>query len=620
MTNNRKPVPKTDRDKYHPVRTENGCWDVHGAMLPACTEETAILYAAKNARTHDELEYLFWAFADLVWNKDPYERKMARQRWSHQMIHHAVREKYLAIGGAASAGKSWTIGGWAVFNFLLSPHNTIVLATSTDVKGAEKRIWGAIRKLMDMVEGAPVRVQSAEKSIRYEDNYGKLHPSGLFLITSDKSPSKDKVGKMIGVHADRVILIADELGDISHNVLTAATGNLAKNPHFQMIGMSNPASRMDPFGIFAMPSHGWGSVNTETDYGWKTKVGGYYLRLDAEDSPNFDEEDPSVPWETGKLFNFLPTRESLDADLDATMADSREAARKTRTYLRFNRAVFFDSDDDESYYSEADIRRAGADLPEVLQQAKTICGVDLSFSEGGDNTVLAFCDIGFDTRGQFSINLKELVYVQQDMTDKTTPRSLQISEKIRKECQKRGLTPDQVAIDASTGGGSALCDMLQLQWGEGFLRVQFGGSPSDKKIKNNSKLTGKDRYWNRAAELFFTARQYMLGRQIYGLNPTIIRQMCARKYESIKSSRGVLLKVEGKDKYRARMGHSPDETDAYLVAVELARTRFGVMAADPVPDSKAPTNMASWLRGKKFSENKYDPSRLGHDANLTWAG
>lgn len=603
---------------YHPERLEDGCWLIQGATLPACTEETAILYAAKHARTPEELEYLFWQFADRVWNKDPYEHHFSRHKWAHRMIHNACRERYLAIGGSASSGKSWAMAGWAIFSFLMSPHNTIVLVTSTDVKGARKRIWGAITKLIAHIEGAPIRMQESIGTIRYDDGTGNAHPEGIHIVTSDKSPSKDKVGKLIGTKAQRVILIADELGDIGPNIQTAATGNLAKNPHFQMIGMSNPASRFDPFGTFATPAGGWDAVNVETDYEWRTKVGGLYIRLDAEDSPNLDPVDLAVPWETGVFYPYLPTQATINEDLDSTMADSREEARKTRTYMRFNRAIFFDSDDDDSYYSEADIRKAGADNKVELHGAKTIAGIDLSFTAGGDKTVMVVCDIGYDDYQQLAIMLKELVYIQEDMTDKATPRTLQIAEKIKKECQKRKILPEHVAIDASSGGGSALCDMLQLQWAEGFLRVQFGGAASDKRIKNNSKLTGKDRYWNRAAELFFTAKQYLLGRQIYGLPAVIIKQMCGRYYEDVKSHRGILLKVESKEKFKQRVGSSPDETDAYLVAVELARTRFGFVAADPVKERVAQDSLARWLKNKNQSELRFDPSRLGHEANLVW--
>ena len=87
---------------------------------------------------------------------------------------------------------------------------------------------------------------------------------------------------MIGIHAPRVILIADELSDISENVLSAGTGNLAKNPYFQMIGMSNPSSRFDPFGVMATPKAGWAAINEELDYEWATRINGRYLRIDSE--------------------------------------------------------------------------------------------------------------------------------------------------------------------------------------------------------------------------------------------------------------------------------------------------------------------------------------------------
>lgn len=607
------------RKKWHPKRLDTGCWQLplDLGIIPGCNEITAVLKAARHIDDPEAIEYYYWWCADYWWNQDPEDKKMARHKWAHRMIHHAAREQYLAVGGSASSGKSHTYAGWAIFQFMRMPESTTVLVTSTDLRGARQRIWGSITDLIAYIDDAPWKVKDSIGVIAYDAGDGKPSRSGIRLATADKSQSKHKVGKLIGIKSKRVILIADELGDMGPNIQEAAF-NLRKNPSFQMIGMSNPGSRFDPFGVFSEPKDGWDSVNVEAETEWRTRLNGLFIRLDAEDSPNLDTKNSLVPYITGEFFPYLPSQKSIEDDLDATLAPTREEARKSRSYMRFNRAIFFDSDDDDTIYSEADIRKARADTKTELNKPILIAGVDPSFSNGGDKTVMAVCEVGWDSYAQFCVQLKELVYLHEDMTNKADPRTLQIAEAIRRECIKRKIKPENVGIDATGGGGSGLCDMLQLQWETSdFLRVQFGGRASDRRIKNDSKVTAAERYYNRASELFFVGKQFLLGRQIYGLPQAIVKQMCNRTFLTKKTSRGVVLQVEPKEKYKARTGSSPDETDAFLVAVETARVRHGFLAADPVAERKEPNALARWLKSKDFVRNRFDPSLLGHHANLS---
>ena len=609
-------LKKVRRGLYHPKKTKDGFWMCGETRIPDCDELTALLFTFKHSVFPDEKEYLFWEIADILWNSDPDEPKFEKHKWSYEIIHHACRETYLSIGGAANVGKSYVCAGWGIVNWLSDPGNTIVLMTSTDREGAKKRVWGCMKNLLDMVPGAPMKESFSIGAVPYWDGVNKpSSTAGIFLVTADKSKDKEKVGKLIGIHAPRVFLIADELSDISENVLSAGTGNLAKNPFFQMIGMSNPSSRFDPFGIMATPKAGWTGVNEELDYEWATKINGRYLRIDSEQSPNIvDDESPEYPG--GVYYVYLPTSESIETDL-STFGDTPEEARKSRNYMRFNRAIFFDGDDDENIYTESAFMKAGALDKTVIFRPTLLCGCDPSFSAGGDNTVMVFVEEGFDEHGQHVVQFKEMIYLYEDSTDHVNPRTLQIADKIIAECKKREIPPENFAIDASSGAGKGLCDVLQLQWGSNsFLRVEFGGAPSDRKIKNDSKITGKDRYANRASELFFAGLTYLLGRQLYGIPAIIAKQFAQRAVlPPKKGPNGIRLQVESKKLFKARVGKSPDEQDAYLVAVELARVRHMFMPLDPVARDTKGRDMAKWL-GTRRTHSSFAADRMGFVANL----
>ena len=605
-------LQETRRALFYPKKIPTG-WQILGRKVGAVNVLSALLFGFKVSDTPEEKEFFFWEIANLLWNKDPDDRKFAKHKWSYHIIHNACREKYLAIGGAGNSGKSYTCAGWGVVSWLADPANTLVLFTSTDLKGAKARVWGAMSKLLSMVPNPPCKFNDSIGVIKYFDGTQAFDTGGLRLVTADKSTSKDKVGKMIGIKAKKLILIADELGEMGPNVQSAATGNLSGNESFQMIGLSNPASRFDPFGLFATPKAGWESLS-ENDLEWRTKVGGLYIRFDSGSSPNIDT-DTNPEYESGEFYPYLPTTEKINEKLES-LGSTPEEARKSREFMRFDMALFHDSDEEESVYSEAEFLRAGALDKTKLHEPTKMAGCDPSYSSGGDSTVIAFIEEGFDLRGQHSIQLTELVYLYEDMTDSENPRTLQIADKIIRECKKRGVTPENFAIDSTSGAGKGLCDVLQLQWGTNvFMRVEFGGAASNRRIKNTSKLTGKDRYKNKASEIFFVGKQYLLGRQIYGIPPIIAKQMCQRLcLEPVKGPLGMILGVEPKKFFRARCGKSPDEADAFLVAVDGARTRRNFMPADPKPKGDQP-NIPKWLQSRR-THGSYADDRLGFVGGL----
>lgn len=595
---------------YHPKKIPGG-WQVGGIKLPAANRYTALLFAFKHAATPEAKEYLFWEIADHLWNKDPNDPKFVKHRWSWLMIHHACRERYLAVGGAGSSGKSYTMAGWAIINWLSDPANVQVLMTSTDLGGARGRIWGAAMKLLDMVPDPPCKIRDAIGVVAYYDGNTAFSTSGIKLLTADKS--KGRVSKMIGHKARFVLLIADEIGEMGSNVQQAATSNLSSNDRFQMIGLSNPASRFDSFGIYSEPKRGWDSINVEMDYEWRTKLNGLYIRLDSEDSPMVNRVD-SPEYVSDIFLPYLPTQAKIDEQLQILGATPEEA-RKSREYMRFWRALFFDSDDDENFYTESEFIRAKAQKggePRKLTNPVKIAGFDPSFSSNGDKSVLTIVEVGFDQYGRHSIVHKEQIVIYEDMTNKDDPRNLQIAEKVMKLCIDRKIDVHDLGVDAS-GAGGGFCDMLQLVWKPGFLRVQFGGAPSDKKIKNDSKVTAKERYKNRASELFFIGKNFLLAGQMADIPPVIIQQMCTRQYLTSKGPKGIVLQVQPKKEYKANCGSSPDETDSFLVAVEVARTRHLLTPSDPV--KLEGSQLRDFLQNRRTTSS-YACDKMGFVANI----
>jgi len=546
--------------------------DVGGLLIPPTNTITALLYGFAHHKANKAKEYYFWRLADELWNhEDLPEPMMVKHPWAVEMIKAVIRNKYVAIGGAANSGKSHTMAAWGILNWLAQPRDTLVLLTSTTLREARKRIWGSVISLLMVIDGAPVKIRDSIGSACYINESGVLiDRAGLSLVAAERSRTKDAIGKLIGIKQKKIILIGDELSELSPSILNASLSNLSKNPSFQLIGMSNPASRFDAFGVWSEPKEGWDSIDTNTADEWVTKWGGEYVRFDGERSPNVLADEVIYPW--------LPTTEKLNED-------KALLGQESRGYMRMVRAVFFDSDETEGIYSEAELARSGS-LGRVDWEGNPtpIAGVDPAFTNGGDRTILYTGLVGYNTDGQYCVMFDEYVHLNDDATNKAVPRTYQIVRQIKAECEKRKIKPEDVAID-STGAGAPFCDVLSGEWSDAFLRVSFGGKASDKRVSSNSKSIGTELYYNRVSELWFVGKELIRTKQLFGINGDLAQEITGRNYDMVKGT-SLRMKIEAKPEYKSRFGRSPDLADAAFLCLDLARQRHGLVAVDPIEDGE----------------------------------
>ncbi len=548
----------------------NNQMDVGGYMIPVCSTLTACLWGFANHHNNFAKEFYFWRVADLLWNHDELPEKMfVKHPWAEKIIHECINNRYLAVGGAASSSKSHTLAGYGIISWMARPRYTLVLITSTTLREARKRIWGSVISLLSVIEGMPLAIRDSIGSANYEDEKGVIHnTAGLSLIAAEKSRTREAVGKFIGLKQKHVILLGDELGELSPAITEAALSNLSSNPDFEYKGASNPASPFDAFGDWAAPVDGWEAHNLQTEDEWETKYGGKYIRLDGERSPNILAGED--------LYPFLPTQEKNDEK-------KYLLGETSRSYMRMVRAVFFHGDQDDGIYSESEIMSSGGlTKAELTGTVTKLCGVDLGFTTGGDRTVMWFASLGYDATNQFVLRFDDWISINDDATNKAVPRSYQIARRIKDECAKRGIAPANVAVDA-TGAGAPFCDVLAGEWSADVLRVQFGGKASDRRVSSNSKLTGDELYTNRVSELWFVGKEFLRTGQLSGITGDLAKEMCARRYDTVKGAT-LRMKIESKPDLKSRTGASPDLADAAFVVIDLARQRHGLVAVDRVKE------------------------------------
>ena len=542
--------------------------DVGGMLISPTNSITALLYGLANHESNKAKEYYFWRLCDELWNHDELpEPLMVKHPWAESMIQAVIQNKYVSIGGAASSGKSHTMAAWGILNWLAAPRDTLVLLTSTTLREARKRIWGSVISLLTVLEGAPFKIRDSIGNVAYVNENGTLiEKAGLSLIAAERSKTREAVGKFIGIKQKNVILIADELSELSTAILQAGLSNLSKNPSFSLVGLSNPASRWDAFGEWSEPAKGWDSIDPNIEETWKTKWGGLYKRYDGERSPNILAGETVYPW--------LPTEEKIEED-------KALLGQESRGYYRMVRAVFFDSDETDGVYTDVELVKSGAMSTIEWQGTPTpIAGCDPAFTNGGDRTILYTGYVGYNISGQFVCQLGEAISLSDDATNKAVPRSYQIVQQIKDECKKRNITPSNLGID-STGAGSPLADILAAEFGDDILRVSFGGKASDKRVSTNSKLVGNELYVNRVTELWFVGKEFCRTKQLFGITNELAQEVVGRKYDMVKGST-LRMKLESKPEYKNRLGKSPDLADAAFICIDVARQRHGLVAVEPL--------------------------------------
>jgi hypothetical protein len=485
------------------------------------------------------------------------------------MIDEWSKHNFSSVSGCASSSKTDTAAVWGIVNWLCAPLDTKVLCTSTTLRESRKRIWGSIE---DYWNALPDEVRSVGKLassfglIRLSEATGfrGSEKCGIELIPGEKKREKEATGKIIGIKNKRVFLIADELPELSPAIMQAAISNLTANPFCQAIGLGNPASYYDAHGIFATPKAGWKSI-TPDDFEWDT-IYGHAIRFDATLSPNVVANDDSLyPW--------LPTVARLE---DA----KKNMGEESFGFWRQWRGFFPPEGGEQTVFSDTDLVFFGADRTSVewVEPPLPVVGADPGFTNDGDRTIAYFGLLGEERdTGMAVLLLTGYEVLKDDMTDKNTPRNFQIARAFRKEGEKRGVTARHAGVDVS--GSPAFGDIVAREWSSEVYRGQFGGKSSMYRV-GEDRAMAKDRYANRATELWFEARNYMEFGQIRGISPDLARELTARRFThgSTAGSPDATVAIEPKRKMKARSGVSPDIADAFLILFDLCRTRLGFKA------------------------------------------
>jgi hypothetical protein len=397
----------------------------------------------------------------------------------------------IGMTGCGAAHKTFTFSLLAFIEFICSPHNTAVIMTSTTVPALKTRLWPRFKDLMHLTipngDGyvrapLPFHVQESKTMIQAKEGDDE---HSIRAVAVDKGMVEKALGKIIGNHPGRVVMVVDEAAQTEQAVFEAKNNLAIGTSYFRFVAIANAISQFDSHGKFCEPKNGWGTISVADEW-WETK-NGICLHFDGLKSPNVRLGEKRYP----KLFG--------TEDIERIRKDAGEDSLAWWSQVR----GFWPPTGISKTVLDAATIIAGKAKDKAVWQTgfRTICTLDPAFTTGGDRCILRFFKIGKYIDGIFGMELSELIEIRLDAGG-NVPINYQIALRVKEECETRKVTPGDFSGDSTAASG--LFDIISQVWSPDIRRVPFGGKASERAIGFGDQRRACDVYANRVTELWFS--------------------------------------------------------------------------------------------------------------------
>lgn len=524
----------------------------------------------------------------LLWPEDDHHR------WSDLVLKTYIAEPITVLQGGKDSSKTRTMSKIALIDYWVDPEHTLIMVSSTDLRGADYRIWGDVKQLMsrakDLYDWMPGHVIESKHAVCTDDlEFGGIRDprKGMVFIPCFGSGGQwVGLSRYSGLKQTRRRLFGDEL-QFMKKEYTDVLSNI-KSGDFKGMFSGNPIGEGDPLDIIAEPIGGWGSEGEITKTtSWRNKWGGVTITLYGPDSPNFDHP------QTGGQKRYKYMIGQVDIDWIA-QTYGKDSSRYTMQALGIRRAGLTA----RRVITQQMCEQFGAFEPCTWSGGPTtlIAGLDAAYGGvGGDRCVLEVVEFGpgiasatasdgmihLPTPG--AVNYPQLlkvyppVIVPVSVADKTATPEEQIGRFCKNHCESLGIAPSNFFFD----GRGALGASLGQVWSPQVNAVEFGGPATKRPVSQDhwtydpelhlKRLKRADEEYSRfVCELWFSVRYTIMSGQLRELPRDVAQEGCQREWRTVTRDRHEL---ETKAEMRERTNKSPDLFDALAIAVEGARRR-----------------------------------------------
>lgn len=522
-------------------------------------------------------------FARAKWSNsfNPWLKRMLRAFTNHT---HVVKRgnsvfRFIGLTGCASASKSHCASLYAVAWWSCSPHNSIAILCSTTVGMIRHRIWPVVTHYatggVDFSTGEPLdfgHLIDSQLEFRAHKHDAK---HAIFALAVAHGETQKALHNLKGMHAERMLLVVDEANGTPEAIFEAI-GNLRTGARdVTVIIIGNPCSRLDPHGRAIAPAQGWQVAADDKVIEWPSKgvpewelEPGLVLRFDGRDSPNVVAGEDRWPYlyTTGDWQQACELFEKTGGNFSYWTQKRGLHPPEGFAFTIFNEQLLTRCDALDSVFTFDSSREKLAFL-------------DPAFTSGGDSCILQFGELG-DVNGRKCLQYTDWLEVPIDPTAASHDIDYQIARRVQQECVVRGIKPHQFALDG-TGVGRGCAAVMAAEWSPAIHITQWGLGATDRPSAQNDGRPAREVYRDFVTEMWFALRESTEAGQAKGFSQEALVQLCSRTWDMGKKQHAKKYALEPKSDYKLRMRFSPDNADACVGLMELAR-RNGLEIAGKV--------------------------------------
>lgn len=516
--------------------------------------------------------------ATLLWAPNLFsgEPLSVRMIWDAMFQNTAVM-----IPGAASMGKSYSLGVWMMLDWLRDPNFTNIQVVGPSETHLERNLFSHLVKLHRSAS-IPLPGEIRQLEITCDP---KNKDSGIMGVVVPMG--KKAAGRLQGVKVvarpkphpqfgqlTRLRVVMEEAENIPVGIwedITNIVSNTSGYERFKVAAPFNPKDPNSQCAVRCEPVGGWETLDVETSETWMSKRGWRVVRLDAYKSENVVEGQ--------EVFFGLQTKEGLERLI------LNAGGVGTPGYYTMARGWYPPQGIDLAVIPQHLVQDLFGTY-EFVETPKPVAGVDVAL-EGGDNAIFVLGKMGLAGGWRKILEngkegplirfldpfnnpiAREVIQVEQIFTLPKGDTTRLVAE-IKRVCAGAYVKGEYLGVDR-TGNGAGVHDLLVAQFHNGVKGVNPSASPTERKILQEDQKLPADEYAYLISELWFALRKYIeFG--FLKISPNIpsdplVSELTGRRFLLTQKK----TKVESKKDYKSRGNKSPDRADGLTILLHTAR-------------------------------------------------
>lgn len=528
-------------------------------------------------------------------------------RWFDLGLKRIAEEEINVFMGASDSGKTMLMAAFVLCDWWAHHPDCLWMVSSTELRGAEVRVWGAIKHLFNKARerypDLPGTVLESKHCISGDDitddgSLARLLTRGIIFIPCKKGDTWVGMGAYAGVKptdCGRLGHCGDEVSFMTRGFLDAYANWYGK-PKFKGLLSGNPTDIEDCLCIAAEPIGGWsGWSDTKKTQEWRSQwYGAWVTAYDGRDSPNFDPPVGPKP-----RYSYLIGPKKIQAVLKAEKTEDSPLFR--------SQAVGKPTPGQEKLKVITwQMCEAGHAFDDVIWDGSErihVGACDAAYSGiGGDRCVVGHFEFGRDVDGLnvFFCHEPQIVPVKISALPTMDRPEVQIAKFVATYFTGLGVPPSNFFFDAR----ATMAVEFARHWSPEVNAVDFGGSATDRPVSQDEfiwsgdeegrrLITCAEKYSKFVSELWFCVRYAILSNQVRGLKKEVAEEGTKRIWKFTKGA-PPRMEIETKAEMKLRTKQSPDYFDTLATAMEGAR-RLGFQISSMAEGSGPKGIEDDWL-------------------------